>query len=101
MLKAGVWYVVGRRGRGARTYKLSTCTTCSCPASTFKRPRRFDLVAYWADATQRFEESVYRDLATLRASAAGLKRGCAASARSCAGGADRTAGLADARGWVR
>ena len=38
------------------------------------RPRRFELAAYWAEATRRFEESVYRDVATLRVSPVGLAR---------------------------
>jgi predicted DNA-binding transcriptional regulator YafY len=74
VLKAGAWYVVGRRGRIARTYKLSNMHDVQVLKQRFKRPRTFDLAAYWADATQRFEEGVYRDFATLRASAAGLKR---------------------------
>ena len=74
VLKAGAWYVVGRRGRIARTYRLSNMHEVQLLGQHFKRPREFDLAAYWAEATQRFEEGVYRDFATLRASAAGLKR---------------------------
>ena len=81
MLKAGVWYLVARQGRELRTFKLAAIQTLERLAEPFVRPRRFDLVAYWAEATRRFEESVYRGVATLRVSPAGLA-GCAASARS-------------------
>jgi hypothetical protein len=65
----------------------------------FKRPRQFDLAAWWADATQRFEEGVYRDFATLRASVAGLKR-VKGFSPAVAQAVERTAGTADAAGWI-
>jgi predicted DNA-binding transcriptional regulator YafY len=74
VLKAGAWYVVARRGRMARIYKLTNMHQVQLLEQHFKRPRDFHLAAYWEEATQRFEEGVYRDFATLRASAAGLKR---------------------------
>ena len=63
------------------------------------RPRAFDLATYWAEATQRFEEGVYRDFATLRASAAGMKR-LHAFSPVVAQAAQRTAAAPDADGWV-
>jgi predicted DNA-binding transcriptional regulator YafY len=99
VLKAGAWYVVGWRGRTARTYKLSNMHEVQVLKQRFKRPRQFNLAAWWADATQRFEEGVYRDFATLRASAAGLKR-VKAFSPAVAQAVERTAGTADAAGWV-
>jgi predicted DNA-binding transcriptional regulator YafY len=100
VLKAGAWYVVGRRGRIARTYKLSNMHDVQRLRQHFKRPREFDLAAYWADATQRFEEGVYRDFATLRASAAGLKR-LTGFSPVVAQAVRQTATPPDADGWVR
>ena len=99
VLKAGAWYVVGRRGRVARTYRLDNMHEVQLLAHRFKRPRSFDLAAYWAEATQRFEEGVYRDFATLRASAAGLKRLRGVSP-GVAQAVQRTAAAPDADGWV-
>ncbi len=97
VLKAGAWYVVGRRGRIARTYRLSNMHEVQVLKQRFKR-RPFDLAAYWADATQRFEEGVYRDFATLRASAVGLKR-LKAFSPVVAQAVQRTAAAPDASGW--
>jgi predicted DNA-binding transcriptional regulator YafY len=99
VLKAGAWYVVGRRGHVARTYKLSNMHEVQLLKQHFKRPREFDLSAYWADATQRFEEGVYRDFATLRASPAGLKR-LQGFSPVVAQAVQRTAAAPDDNGWV-
>jgi len=100
VLKAGAWYVVGRRGRVARTYKLSSMHEVRVLRQHFKRPRAFDLAAYWDDATKAFEESVYRDFATLRASALGLKR-LQGFSPVVAQAVRRSADTPDANGWVR
>jgi predicted DNA-binding transcriptional regulator YafY len=100
VLKAGAWYVVARRGRVARTYKLTNMHEVQVLAQRFKRPGQFDLAAYWAEATQRFEEGVYHDFATLRASPAGLKR-LRQFSPVVAQAVQRTATRPDADGWVR
>jgi predicted DNA-binding transcriptional regulator YafY len=99
VLKAGAWYVVGRRGRVARTYRLSNMHDVQLLTQRFKRPREFDLAAYWADATKAFEEGVYRDFATLRASATGLKR-LQGFSPVVAQAVQRTATAPDAAGWI-
>ncbi|MEO8527401.1 MAG: WYL domain-containing protein, partial [Caldimonas sp.] len=98
VLKAGTWYLVARQGREFRSFKLSGIQSLERTTEPFVRPRRFDLVAYWAEATRRFEESVYRGVATLRVSAAGLAA-LRRFAALVADAADRSAGAADARGW--
>jgi predicted DNA-binding transcriptional regulator YafY len=100
VLKAGAWYVVARRGREARTYRLSNMHDVRLSTQRFKRPRLFDLAAFWAAATRRFEEGVYRDFATLRVSALGRKRLCGFSP-VVAQAVQRTASRPDARGWAR
>jgi predicted DNA-binding transcriptional regulator YafY len=100
VLKAGIWYLVARQGRELRTFKLAAIRSLERLEESFARPRRFDLAAYWAEATRRFEESVYRGMATLRVSPAGL----AALRRFpplVADAADRSASEPDARGWHR
>jgi len=98
VLKAGVWYLVARQGREMRTFKLAAIQALERLGETFVRPRRFDLVAHWAEATRRFEDSVYRDVATLRVSPAGLAR-LRRFGPLVADAADRSAGAADERGW--
>ena len=98
VLKAGVWYLVARQGRELRTFRVSGIQHAEASVTTFERPRRFDLAAHWAKSTQRFEEGVYRSLATLRVSPLGLaavRRFSALIAQA----ADRTAEPPDASGW--
>ncbi len=99
VLKAGVWYLVARQGRGEmRTFRLSGIQHAEISATTFARPRRFDLPAHWAKATQRFEEGVYRGFATLRVSPLGwaaVRRFSAVVAQAV----DRTAEAPDPGGW--
>jgi predicted DNA-binding transcriptional regulator YafY len=83
----------------ARTYRLSNMRDVRLLDRRFKRPREFDLAAHWAEATRAFEEGVYRDFATLRASAAGLKR-LQGFSPVVAQAVQRTAGAPDAVGWV-
>jgi predicted DNA-binding transcriptional regulator YafY len=79
VLKGGAWYVVARpssvprNGHGVRTYRATSILTLRV-AETFERPRDFDLAAYWAESTRRFEKEIYRDTATLRVSPEGRKR---------------------------
>ena len=99
VLKAGAWYVVGRRGRALRTYRLSNMHDVQLLEQRFKRPREFDLAAFWEDATKAFEEGVYRDFASLRVSPTGLKR-LKGFSPLVAQAVQRTAGAPDADGWT-
>jgi predicted DNA-binding transcriptional regulator YafY len=75
VLKAGVWYMAARRGKGAepRTYRLGGIHALATLETHFEAPRDFDLAAYWQASTRRFETGVYRDAAVLRATARGLR----------------------------
>jgi predicted DNA-binding transcriptional regulator YafY len=100
VLKAGAWYLVARRGRVMRTYRLANIHRAQVLREHFKRPRDFDLAAFWTEATQRFEEGVYRGFATLRVSAPGLAR-LRGFGSIVAQAADRSASRPDKHGWVR
>lgn len=83
VLKAGVWYVAASvAGKPARTYRLSSILELSPTGETFRRPKDFDLAAYWAESTQRFEAQLYRGQAVVRVTARGWKtlRGLSAAA---------------------
>ena len=76
VLKAGVWYMVGRANRkeDPRVFRLSNIHVLTPLKQSFEYPNDFDLAAYWSVSTRRFEASVYRDQATLHVSARGLAR---------------------------
>ncbi|MFD9725571.1 helix-turn-helix transcriptional regulator [Streptomyces sp. NPDC059072] len=84
VLKAGVWYVVGRvperrPGRAAawRTYRVDRVTALS-PApgagEPFVRDPSFDLAAYWQGHAAGFARALLRATATVRLTEAGLRR---------------------------
>ncbi|HYE42852.1 MAG TPA: YafY family protein [Caulobacteraceae bacterium] len=97
VLKGGVWYLVARVGKTARTYRVSNIRGLEVLEAAFERPKDFDLAAWWAEAARRFESELFTGEARLRATAAGLKRlrnlGAAVEA------AVDAAGPADAEGW--
>ncbi len=100
VLKAGVWYLAGRAGAGVRTYRLSAILALQICEEHFDRPAHFDLGAWWAESTRRFETELHRDSAVLRVSPAGMKTlrdlGAAVAAAAAA-----SAGRPDAQGWRR
>src|SRR5262249_57893421 len=51
VLKAGVWYVVGRREGEIRTYRASRIQSFAPREERFERPPGFDLAAYWLQAS--------------------------------------------------
>lgn len=91
VLKAGVWYLValtagarasvGHRRSGAagegetgpRTYRVSNIQSVQPLDAPVRRPARFDLPAYWADSTRRFQDGLYTGAAELLATPEGLK----------------------------
>jgi predicted DNA-binding transcriptional regulator YafY len=98
VLKGGAWYLVARHRREPRTYRVAAIAQAQVLDERFTRPPRFDLASFWGESTRRFEEGVYRDVATLRVSPEGLAR-LRHFSPIVAQAADRTAGRADRRGW--
>ena len=102
VLKGSAWYLVARtvrtERRGPQTYRVGAIRAAALLDERFERPARFDLAAFWAESTQRFEEGIYRDAATLRVSPRGWKRLCGFSP-IVAAAAERTAGAPGADGW--
>jgi predicted DNA-binding transcriptional regulator YafY len=100
VLKGGAWYLVARHRREPRTYRVAAIESAQVLDERFVRPATFDLAAFWSESTQRFEQGVYRDFATLRVSAVGLKR-LRSFSPIVAQAVDRTAGRIDRAGWRR
>ena len=84
VLKAGVWYVVGRvrggalrrHGGGAwRTYRVDRVTSLSLlpdPDGVFVRDPSFDLAAHWRADADRFTRALLRSTVTVRVTRRGL-----------------------------
>jgi predicted DNA-binding transcriptional regulator YafY len=100
VLKGGEWYVVAVSGKGTATYKVSNILGVEATGESFKRPARFDLPGYWSESIERFEAGLYRSTATLRASAAGLKR-LAYLSDAVAQAVARADPRLDRKGWRR
>ena len=76
VLKAGVWYLVGRSDDDTRIYRVSRLLAVRITETGFTRPAHFDLVAFWERSRDEFETSRPRvdvvlrvergDVATLR-----------------------------------
>ena len=100
VLKAGTWYLAAAIGDDTRTYRLSNILALSVLGEGFARPPDFDLAAYWAASTRRFEAEIYRDTATLRVSPRGVKQLREISA-AIAEAVARTLEPPDDEGWMR
>jgi predicted DNA-binding transcriptional regulator YafY len=100
VLKAGIWFVVASHGKGPRTWRLSNILELRVSDERFVRPKAFDLAAYWAESTRRFESELYRDTAVLRVTPLGLKR-LRNLGRALADAADASAHDDARSGWQR
>jgi predicted DNA-binding transcriptional regulator YafY len=100
VLKGGVWYIVALVGGEPRTYRVSNVIELSETEEKFERPKDFDLVRFWSNASRAYEVGLYRGKATLRLSPLGMiKLDALGSAVSQA--AAETASAPDENGWVR
>jgi predicted DNA-binding transcriptional regulator YafY len=75
ILKAGLWYLAARAVEGRReprTYRVSNILDLTIGEATFERPAGFDLAAWWAETSRRFEADIFTGTATLRVSRTGL-----------------------------
>src|SRR4051812_38539922 len=78
VVMAGAWYVVATSTSSStsstepRPYRLSNVLEASPTGRHFRRPKQFDLAAYWEASTRDFERAIYRSEAVVRVSARGL-----------------------------
>jgi len=103
VLKAGIWYMAAAAsGKSPRTYRLSNILALTLTEQPCVRPKGFDLAAYWAESTQRFESELYHGEAVLLLSESGLKRLKNVAAAAVADAAERSATpIAEPAGWVQ
>lgn len=78
ILKGGLWYLAARpaegRRREPRTFRVSNILELTVDEATFERPAGFDLAAWWAETSRRFEAEIFTGEARLRLSKAGRRR---------------------------
>jgi predicted DNA-binding transcriptional regulator YafY len=103
VLKAGIWYMAASvPAKPPRTYRLSNILALTLTEQPCVRPKGFDLAAYWAESTQRFESELYHGEAVLLLSESGLKRLKNVAAAAVADAAERSATpIAEPAGWVQ
>ncbi|MEY4554989.1 MAG: hypothetical protein RL093_108 [Pseudomonadota bacterium] len=103
ILKAGLWYLAARPIEGQReprTYRVSNILDLTIGEATFERPAGFDLAAWWAETSRRFEADIFTGTATLRVSKTGLKRLARLGAEQARIATEATAGTGSGDGWV-
>jgi predicted DNA-binding transcriptional regulator YafY len=111
--KAGTWYLVARpdggddggagedegdAGGGPRTYRVGRIQRATLAPGTFDWPEDFDLAAYWARATARYQQGLRRSDMTLRISPEGRER---LTDLMGPGFPVRVISPPDGQGWVR
>ncbi len=77
ILKGGLWYLAARPAEGRReprTYRVSNIVELTLAEQRFERPPGFDLAAWWAETSRRFEAEIFTGTATLRLTTEGLRR---------------------------
>jgi predicted DNA-binding transcriptional regulator YafY len=74
VLKAGAWYLAAREAGkdGVRTWRLASMLGLTVSTRGFKRPRAFDLAAWWRESSARFESELRRLQARVRFSERGM-----------------------------
>jgi predicted DNA-binding transcriptional regulator YafY len=73
VVKAGIWYLVANLDDRPRTFHVSNLRSAKLLDSRIRRPKTFDLGAYWVNSIERFERGLYTREATLLATQAGRK----------------------------
>jgi predicted DNA-binding transcriptional regulator YafY len=100
VMKAGAWYLVAQRANDGqmRTFKVANVKALLIDADRFERESDFDLPAFWADSTVRFETELRSEHATVRVTDAGKRR--LNQLGAWAARAVRAAPPTDASGWT-
>ena len=98
VLKAGVWYLVGRVDGDTRTYRAARIAEATLLDDRFERPA-FDLPAWWAESAAEFASTMLRDRVRIRVSERGLRALKRVTDVDAAAAAVAGAGEPDAEGW--
>ena len=101
VLKAGLWYLVARSAGQMRVYRVGRVRELDVLDARFERPEGFDLTAFWAGWSARFEAGVYRAEAVVRLSPRGRTLLPYLLAPAIVRGAELSAEPPDTEGWTR
>jgi predicted DNA-binding transcriptional regulator YafY len=101
VLKAGRWYLVAATDDRVTAYRVSNILDAVVLDEPVRRPAGFDLAAFWADWTDRYERSVYTASATVRMTVAALHRMMFVFPPEMSRVARASAGEPDADGWLQ
>jgi predicted DNA-binding transcriptional regulator YafY len=74
VLKAGAWYLAAREAGkpDVRTWRFASMLVLAVGTRSFRRPRGFDLAAWWRESSARFESDVRRMQARVRLTERGM-----------------------------
>lgn len=100
VLKAGVWYLVGRVSGDYRIYRVDRIVAVDPVGTPFDRDDSFDLPGFWADRSAEFVASLLAEHVTVRLSPAGMRTLRFAVEPPAFEQAHADAGTPDAQGWV-
>ena len=100
VLKAGVWYMVGRAEERMRTYRVSRVLELSFLADRFERPADFDLADYWDRSVAEYAGSLTSFVATVKVRGEGLDRLADVVGYAKAADMIAAAGSPDENGWL-
>lgn len=73
VLKGGLWYLVAAADGKPRTYRVSSILRLDLLEAPVVRPSKFDLAAYWTQASADFEARILSERAEVRVSPQGLR----------------------------
>lgn len=102
VLKSGVWYLVARTARAGaepRIHRVAAIQWMEPLPDPAVPPPKFNLPAWWAEATARFEAGLDQGRARLRVTQAGLDRLCRLNSRVAQAALD-SATPCEHDGWV-
>ncbi len=64
--KDSIWYLVARRSKEMRVYRISRVKEASLTEERFERPKKFDLAKYWEEWLKEFRSRVPQYLVKMR-----------------------------------
>jgi predicted DNA-binding transcriptional regulator YafY len=100
VLKAGVWYLVGRVGEDLRIYRIDRVAAVEVTDQQFAREETFDLPTVWADRAKQFVRGMLADHVVVRLSPAGRRALRFAVEPPAVQAATDAASEPDGQGWV-
>ena len=101
ILKAGTWYLAAMVDDEPRAYRVSRFLSVEATDQAFTRPADFDLATFWQEWSNRFENDIYRQHATVRIAPDGLRIAQILLGPIVARAMTGSASEPDPDGWVR